>query len=159
LGVAVDAALVRLAELGTGRLQHVRYSLLAALFGLPLGPAGGIAPTPAPAAATRLLRLDGALLGRHGIVIHDLALEDPHLDADHAVGRLRHSIAEVDVGAQGMQGHAALAIPFDAGDFGAAEPAGTIDADAERAKAQGRLHGALHGPAEGDAALQLLGDG
>src|SRR5262245_53363673 len=159
LGVAVNAALVRLAELGTGRLQHNRCSLWARLFGLPFGPAGSIATTPAPAAAARLLRLDGALLGRHRIVIHDLALEDPHLDANDAVGGLRHAIAEVDVGAQRVQGHAALAIPFDAGDFGAAEPAGAVDADPERTQAQRRLHGALHGPAEGNAALQLLGNG
>ena len=36
---------------------------------------------------------------------------------------------------------------------------GNVDADAECAEAQGRLHRAFHGAAEGDAPLELLGDG
>ena len=77
----------------------------------------------APAAATAFLRLDGPLLGRHRIVLHDLALEDPHLHADHAVRRLGEAVAEIDVGAQRVQRHAPLAIPLHARDLGAAEPA------------------------------------
>src|SRR6202007_1387414 len=57
-----------------------------------------------------------------------------------------------------VQRHPALAIPLDAGDLGAAEPAAAIDADALGAQAHRRLHGAFHGAAEGDAALELLGD-
>src|SRR5262249_46649132 len=38
------------------------------------------------------------------------------------------------------------------------QPAAAIDADAERAHANGRLHCALHGATEGNAALELLGD-
>ena len=57
-----------------------------------------------------------------------------------------------------MQRHAAFAIPFEAGDFGAAEAARAVDPDAFRAEPHRRLHGALHGAAEGDAALELLGD-
>src|SRR5450755_4510168 len=34
---------------------------------------------PAPATAATLLRFHRAPLGGHGIVLHDLALEDPHL--------------------------------------------------------------------------------
>src|SRR6185503_4632220 len=45
-----------------------------------------------------------------------------------------------------------------AGDFGAAQAARAVDADALGAQAHRRLHGALHGAAEGDAALKLLGD-
>src|SRR6185503_7580572 len=45
-----------------------------------------------------------------------------------------------------------------AGDFGAAQAARAVDADALGAQAHRRLHGALHGAPEGDAALELLGD-
>ena len=68
------------------------------------------------------------------------------------------AVAEIDVGAQRVQRHAAFAIPFHARDLGAAEPAGAVDADALGAEAHRRLHRALHGAAEGDAALELLGD-
>src|SRR5262245_3315935 len=57
-----------------------------------------------------------------------------------------------------MQRHAALAIPLHARDLGAAETPGAVDADAAGAEPHRRLHGALHGAAEGDAALELLGD-
>ena len=99
-----------------------------------------------------------ALLRGHGIVFHDLALEDPDLHAAGAIGRLRGGDAVVDVGAQRVQRHAAFAIPFDAGDFRAAETAAAVDADAQRAQTHRRLHGALHHAAERDAALELLGD-
>src|SRR6185295_8958526 len=159
----MDATLMGLAVLGASGLQHRSFSPLSAalaLLGLPFGPAGGItAAAPPPAAAARFLRLDGPLLGGHRIVIHDLAFEDPHLDADDTVGRLRDAIAEVDVGAQGVQRHAALAVPLDAGNFRTAEPARAVDADAEGAQTQGGLHRALHGATEGDPTLELLGNG
>src|SRR5207253_10872012 len=66
--------------------------------------------------------------------------------------------AVVDVGAQRVQRHAAFAVPLHARDFGAAEPARAIDADALGAEPHRRLHRALHGAAERDAALELLGD-
>src|SRR5215475_11066336 len=82
--------------------------------------------------ATRTSRLAfrHLLVLRHGVVLHDLALEDPDLHAAGAVGRLRGRDAVVDVGAQGVQRHAALAIPLHARDLGAAEAAAAIDADA-----------------------------
>src|SRR6202012_4124072 len=98
-----------------------------------------------------------ALLGGEGIVFHDLALEDPDLDAAGAIGGESGGDAEVDVGAQGVQRHAAFAVPFHARDFRAAQTARHVDADALGAEAHGRLHRALHGAAEGHAALQLLG--
>src|SRR4051794_17329721 len=58
-----------------------------------------------------------------------------------------------------MQRHAAFAIPFHARDFGAAETARAVDTDAFGAKPHRRLHRALHGAAERDAALELLRDG
>ena len=91
-------------------------------------------------------------------MLHDLALEDPDLDAAGAIGGESGGDAIIDVGAQRVQRHAAFAIPFDAGDFGAAQTAAAGDADAERAQTHGGLHRALHHAAERDAAFQLLGD-
>ena len=66
--------------------------------------------------------------------------------------------AVIDVGAQRVQRHAAFAIPFHARDFGAAETARAVDTNALGAETHRRLHRALHGAAERDAALELLGD-
>jgi hypothetical protein len=57
-----------------------------------------------------------------------------------------------------MQRHPALAVPLHARDLGAAEAARAVNADAARAKPHCRLHRALHGAAERDAALELLTD-
>jgi len=57
-----------------------------------------------------------------------------------------------------VQGDAPLAVPLHARDLRPAEPAAAIDADAECAHAHRRLHGALHGAAEGHPALELLRD-
>src|SRR5208282_3650273 len=98
------------------------------------------------------------LVLRHRVMLHDLALEDPDLDAAGAVGGESRGDAVIDVGAQRVQRHTAFAIPFHACDLGAAEPPRAIDADAAGAEPHRRLHGALHGAAEGDAPLELLGD-
>src|ERR1043165_2595681 len=99
-----------------------------------------------------------ALILRHGVVLHDLALEDPDLDAASAVGGEGGGDAVVDVGAQRMQRHATFAVPLHARDFGTAETARAVDADALGAQPHRRLHSALHGAAKRDAALELLGD-
>src|SRR5579883_696057 len=99
------------------------------------------------------------LVLRHRIVLHDLTFEDPDLHAAGTVGSECGSDAVIDVGAERVQWHPALAIPFHARDFGAAKPAGAVDADAAGAKPHCRLHGTLHGAAEGDAALELLRNG
>ncbi len=74
------------------------------------------------------------------------------------IGGVRFGRAVVDVGAQRVQRHAAFAIPFRTRDFGTAETAGAGDLDAFGAKTHGGLDGALHGAAERDTALELLGD-
>src|SRR6185503_729224 len=186
LGRAMDATLEGLAEFRLFGLQHNFPSLSAHRAGLSLFRAvagrcrGGsrclaaltatiaaaiatvtaiaVAVTPRTSAAG-LLQLGVLLLRGHGVVLHDLALEDPNLDADDAVRGLGDAVAEVDVGAQRVQRHAALAVPFRAGDLRAAEAAGDVDTNAERAEAERRLHRALHGAAESDAALELLSDG
>src|ERR1041385_2630868 len=71
----------------------------------------------------------GALVLRHRVVGQDLALEHPDLDAAGAVGGLGRRLAEIDVGAQRVQRHPALAVPLGAGDLGAAQPAAAVDAD------------------------------
>src|SRR3954465_4387192 len=46
-----------------------------------------------------------AFILRHGVVLHDLALEDPDLDAAGAVGGERSGNAVIDVGAERVQRH------------------------------------------------------
>src|SRR5258708_19308762 len=89
-------------------------------------------------------------------MLHDLALEDPDLNAAGAVrseGR-RHSI--IDIRAQRVQRDAALAIPFHACDLGAAEASRAIDANAARTEPHCGLYRPLHGTAEGDPPPPLL---
>src|SRR6476661_7665443 len=57
-----------------------------------------------------------------------------------------------------MQRHPAFAIPFESCDFSTAEAARAVDSYAFRAEPDRRLHRPLHGTAESDAALKLLGD-
>src|SRR5260221_10479434 len=98
--------------------------------------------------------------GRRGLLAlaQHLALEDEDLDADRAVGRPRFGESVLDVGAQGMQRHAAFAIPLGARDLGAVQPARARDLDALRAQAHRVLHRALHGAAEHHALLELARD-
>src|SRR5579862_1477485 len=131
--------------------------------GLSMGPGpsqiGGSRSGPGPAAPlATAAELLGAPLRRQRVVRQDLALEHPDLDAAGAVGGLGRAGPVIDVGAQRVQRHAAFAIPLHARDLGAAETAGAVDPDALGAQPHRRLHGALHGAAERDAALQLLRD-
>src|SRR5216684_5913827 len=110
------------------------------------------------AAGPRTVALGHLLVLRHRIVLEDFALEDPDLDAAGAERRERGRNAVIDIGAQRVQRHPALAIPFHPRDFGAAETARAVDTNALGAKTHRRLHRTLHGAAERDAALELLGD-
>src|ERR1700722_17603460 len=62
-------------------------------------------------------------------LLEDLALEDPHLDADHPVGGARLGEAIVDVGAEGMQRYAPFAIPLGACDLRAVQAPGDAHFD------------------------------
>src|SRR5262249_36514757 len=84
-----------------------------------------------------------------------LALEDPHLDADRSVRRVRGRQAVVDVRTQRVQRHAPVAIPLAPRDLTAAQPARARDPDAVGAQAQRRGHGLLHRAPERDALLEL----
>src|SRR5690606_32995176 len=152
-GQAFVPALVNLAVFGSLGLQHVLFPRFAALCTL-------------AALATRALTL-AAFAGARQIVllllaylaeIEDLALVDPDLDADGTVGRLGLGEAVVDVGTQGVQGHAALAVPLRTRDLSAIEAAGDVDLDAQGTQAHRVADRTLHRAAEHDAALELLGD-
>src|SRR3954469_18449372 len=88
----------------------------------------------------------------------DLALEDPHLDAADAIGGVRLGFRVIDVAAKRVQRNAALAVPFGAGDLGPAEATRASDSNALGAETKRRLDRALHGAAEGDTALELVGN-
>src|SRR5262249_56126070 len=84
--------------------------------------------------ATRTPRLAfrHLLVLRHRVVLHDLALEDPDLDPAGAVRREGRGYAVIDISAQCVQWHAALAIPFHACDLGAAQASRAIHANTAR---------------------------
>ena len=58
-----------------------------------------------------------------------------------------------------MQRHATLAVPLATAHLCAVEPAGALNPDALGAGLASGLDGLAHGATEGDAALELLGDG
>src|SRR6059036_2479540 len=87
----------------------------------------------------------------------DLALEDPHLDADGAERRVGLRQPVVDVGADRMQRNPPLAVPLSARDLGAAQPPRARDPDPVRSEPEGGGHRLLHGPPERHALLELQG--
>src|SRR4029078_13413835 len=116
-----------------------------------------------PVAAFFARRADAGGLSLHHqpvlserIVIEDLTLDDPHLDPAHAVSGVRGGLRIIDIAAQRVQRHPALAIPFGTRDFGAAETARAGDTNAFGTQAKRRLNRTLHGAAERDAALELV---
>src|SRR5262245_36180966 len=154
LGIRLlDEGLVLLGHLGVGRRRggllglapgRRRHHLAGPRF------AGGVADGHGGLLADLVLEL--ALVGE------DVALVDPDLHADAAVGRARLTEAVVDVGSQRVQRDPALAVPLGAGHLGTTQAAGALHPDALGAGLGGVLHGALHGPAERDAAGELVGD-
>src|SRR5258708_4603544 len=95
--------------------------------------------------------------GRRGLV-QNFSVEHPDLDAARAVGRVGGRAGEIDVRAQGVQRDAPLAVRLEARHLRAAEAAGAVDTNALCAGAHGRGNRLLHGAAERDALLELLGD-
>src|SRR4249919_3102377 len=90
-----------------------------------------------PVAALFARRAHAGGLGLHHqpvlgerIVAEDLTLEDPYLDAAHAVRRVGGGFGIIDVAAQRVQRHPAFAIPFGPCDLGTAETARAGNADA-----------------------------
>src|SRR3990172_7116201 len=89
------------------------------------------------------------------LLVRHVPPEDPALDADHAVGRLRLGEAVVDLRPQGVERHAPLAVPLTPTHLRAAEPPRALDANPTRAELHGRCDRLLHRPAECDAPLEL----
>src|SRR5919201_5430413 len=96
---------------------------------------------------------------RFAALRHDVAAIDPRFHADRPEGRDRRRATELDVGAERVQRHAALALPLPSGHLRAAEPTSDRYAHALRAALHRARHGLLEHLAEGDALLELLGDG
>src|SRR5699024_3227748 len=88
-----------------------------------------------------------------------VALVDPDLDSDDAVGGVSFGGTVINVGPQRVQGHAAFAVPFGTGDFNAVQATGALDPDPLCTQTHGVLHGAFHGATEHDALFELLRDG
>src|SRR4051812_5085829 len=84
-----------------------------------------------------------------------LALVEPHLHADGAVGRERLGEAVVDVGAQRLQRQLAVQVPLRTGDFRAVQAARHAHLDAPSAETQRRFHRFAHRAAERHALLEL----
>ena len=89
-------------------------------------------------------------------MLDDFAFEHPNLNTNDAVRRHGLAVSEVDIGTKRVQRHAAFAVPFSPCDFRAAQTAGDVDTNADRAETQRRLNRTLHRPAERNAALKLL---
>src|SRR5215510_1474484 len=86
------------------------------------------------------------------------ALENPTLNADGAVCGAGLGEAILDVCAQGVQGHPALAIPLVARHLGAAQTSRARHPNALGTELHCGLHGFLHGAPERHPALELGGD-
>src|SRR3954469_11539816 len=76
-------------------------------------------PSRLPVAALFARRTDAGGLGLHHqpvlrerVMAENLALEDPHLDAAHAISGVRLGLGIIDVAAQRVQRNPALTIPF-----------------------------------------------
>mgnify|MGYP006976861614 CR=1 FL=1 len=67
--------------------------------------------------------------------------------------------AVVDLGTEGVQRHATLAVPLATAHLGAAETTGALDTNTLGAGLAGRLDSLAHGTTEGHTALELLSDG
>src|SRR5450432_2180888 len=118
--------------------------------------ASTVAPVPAVVTAARLaarlgLRQQSAALGE----VQNLALVQPRLNSDHAVGSVRFGKTVVDIRAQRVQRKLALQIPFTARDFGAVETPRNPHLNALAAESQRRIHGLAHRPPERHALFQL----
>src|SRR3954452_4405206 len=87
-----------------------------------------------------------------------LALVEPYLDANLAVGGARFGETVVDVGAERLQRQLPVQIPLRPCDFRTVQPAGHTDLDAAGTEPQRGLDGLAHRAAEGDGLFELHRD-
>src|SRR5690606_11197565 len=85
-----------------------------------------------------------------------IALVDPHLDTDDAVGCFSFAETVVDICAQCVEWHATFAIPFFTCDVDTVQTTGRHDLDTLCAEEHRVLHRTLHCTTEHDAFFQLL---
>src|SRR5215472_724451 len=161
---AAVAALELLAVLGAFGLKHCRLVLTSGLRRCIRWRARGRRGSRRCGGRRRRCRSGGCCRGTWGglafsgglleiALVEHLALEDPHLDADHAVSGARFGEAVVDVGAEGMQRNAPLAVPLGTRDLRAVEAPRDAHFHTEGARAHGAHHRALHGAAKHNALL------
>src|SRR5699024_3835437 len=97
------------------------------------------APTATRATSSRSLRLLGGKL-----LVGQVALVDPHLDADPAERGVGFVDTEIDVRAQGVQRHTAFAVELGTAHLSTAEAARALHADALGTSALGALDRLAH---------------
>src|SRR5690606_19857218 len=123
----------------------------------PIGPGRTVATTSARTPAATGGGTSGLLRGPLGAGAGDVALVDPDLDADPAERGPGLEEAVVDVGAERVQRHLALAVELRPAHLGAAQTAGALDPDTLRAGPHRGLLRLAHRPAERHPGGQLLG--
>src|SRR5215467_6085392 len=111
-------------------------------------------PVPAARALPGPQARRGCLALRPGL--RGITAVDPDLHANPAEGGARFVEAVVDISAQRMQRHPALAVELRSRHLRAAEAARALDPDAPGAALDGGLHGLAHRPPERDPAGKLL---
>src|SRR5690606_10853941 len=149
LGDAADASLELLTEFRALWLQH---------FLLPQNPGSGVLATALTTMTTSAITLKGATLGGIRVMLKDLALAYPNLDAADTIGGLCLCRAVINVGAQRVKRNAAFAVPFGTSDFRTAKTTGAVDTNAFGSKPHRGLNCTLHGATESNAAPKLLSD-
>src|SRR5690606_30099770 len=107
---------------------------------------------------TSAITLKGAALGGIWVMLKDLALEYPDLDATDTIGGLCLCRAVIDVSAARVERNAAFAVPFGTCYFWFDVSTCRVDTYALGSKTHGGLNRTLHGAAESNAALELLSD-
>src|SRR5206468_2642799 len=105
--------------------------------------------------AARLGRQTGTAVPQPRADLGQLALVDPDLDADDAVGRPRLREPVIDVAPQRVQRKPPFKVPFRTGDLRPAEAARHPDLDALGAETQGRLDRLSHRAPERHPLLEL----
>ena len=102
--------------------------------------------------------IKSTLRGRNRRLLEHITPVNQYLNADLAHRGFSLEKAILDVGPQGMKRYTALAVPLGSGDLSSRQSSRAGNLDPQSAEPQCRGHRFLHGPAEGDSALELKRD-